>query len=102
HSMVCSRRRSRFVFRGKAFTISKVSVIRTSPGSVLDDYEKLMHLTGIEQSVSRDKGTAIKLNLSWTLFYPACSTAPWQLEGVLKALRSEGYKNLVAVENQTV
>ncbi len=77
-------------------------MIRTSPGSVLDDYEKLMHLAGIEQSVSRDKGTAIKLNLSWTLFYPACSTAPWQLEGVLKALRSEGYKDLVAVENQTV
>jgi uncharacterized protein (DUF362 family) len=77
-------------------------VIRTSPGSVLDDYEKLMHLAGIEQSVSRDKGTAIKLNLSWTLFYPACSTAPWQLEGVLKALRSEGYGDLVAVENQTV
>lgn len=61
-----------------------------------------MHLAGIEQSVSRDKGTVIKLNLSWTLFYPACSTAPWQLEGVLKALRSKGYKDLVAVENQTV
>ena len=65
-------------------------MIRTSPGSVLDDYEKLMHLVGIVQSVSKDKVTAIKLNLSWTHFYPACSTAPWQREGVLKTLRSDG------------
>jgi len=77
-------------------------VIKTSPGSVLDDYGKLMHQAGIGQSAPKDKGTAIKLNLSWTQFYPACSTAPWQLDGVLKALRSEGHKDLVAVENQTV
>ena len=77
-------------------------MIRTSPGSVRGDYEKLMDLAGIEEAVSRDVGTVIKLNLSWTLFYPACSTSPWQLEGVLNALRSKGYEDLVAVENQTV
>ena len=77
-------------------------MIRTSPGSVLDDYGELMHLAGVEKAVSRDIGTVIKLNLSWTLFYPACSTAPWQLEGVLKALRSKDYEDIVAVENQTV
>lgn len=77
-------------------------MIRTSPGSVLDDYGKLMDLAGDENTVSRDVGTVIKLNLSWTLFYPACSTAPWQLDGVLKSLRSNGYEDIVAVENQTV
>jgi len=82
--------------------MSKVSVIRTSPGSVLGDYGKAMDLAGIGEAVSRDVKTVIKLNLSWTLFYPACSTPPWQLDGVLKGLRERGYKDLVAVENQTV
>lgn len=77
-------------------------MIRTSPGSVLYDYGKLIDLTGAEEVVSKEVGTVIKLNLSWTLFYPACSTAPWQLEGLLKTLRLKGYKDLVAVENQTV
>lgn len=77
-------------------------MIRTSPESVLDDYGKLMDLAAIEEAISKDAGTVIKLNLSWTLFYPACSTAPWQLEGLLGGLRAKGYEDLVAVENQTV
>ena len=77
-------------------------MIKTAPGSVLADYRRLVDLAGLEGAVSRDLGTVIKLNLSWTLFYPACSTAPWQLDGVLGALRSKGYEDLVAVENQTV
>jgi len=77
-------------------------VIRTSPGSVLDDYRKLIELAGAEGVISKEVGTVIKLNLSWTLFYPACSTAPWQLEGLLRTLRLKGYEDLTAVENQTV
>jgi len=38
----------------------------------------------------------------WTLFYPACSVSPWQLEEVLKSLRNDGYEDIIAVENQTV
>ena len=77
-------------------------MIKTAPGSVLADYRRVVDLAGLEGAVSRDVGTVIKLNLSWTLFYPACSTAPWQLDGVIGALRSKGYEDLVAVENQTV
>ncbi len=80
--------------------MSKVYVIRTNPSSVLDDYRKIM--AGAREALSKDLGTVIKLNLSWTLFYPACSTAPWQLDGVLRALREGGYNDLIAVENQTV
>ncbi|MBD3318557.1 DUF362 domain-containing protein, partial [Candidatus Woesearchaeota archaeon] len=43
----------------------------------------------------------LKLNLSWSLYYPACSTEPWQLEGVLKPLVRDGY-TIRAVENKTV
>jgi uncharacterized protein (DUF362 family) len=80
--------------------MSKIYVIKTSPSSILDDYMRLM--AGAREALSRDLKTIIKLNLSWTLFYPACSTAPWQLDGVLRALRESGYKDLIAVENQTV
>ena len=100
--MVCGGFGSDIVFHGEASNISKVSVIKTAPCSVLADYRRVVDLAGLEGAVSRDVGTVIKLNLSWTLFYPACSTAPWQLDGVIGALRSKGYEDLVAVENQTV
>jgi len=82
--------------------VSKVAVLKTSPTAVIEDYARLMHLADYERFLPKENNTIIKLNLSWTLFYPACSTPPWQLEGVLKALRESGYRNIVAVENQTV
>ncbi|HQD27258.1 MAG TPA: DUF362 domain-containing protein, partial [Methanoculleus thermophilus] len=82
--------------------MSSVSVIRTSPKTVLEDYGTLMHSAGYERSVHRDKETILKINLSWSLFYPACSTPPWQLDGVLSTLRNDGYQDVVCVENQTV
>ena len=35
-------------------------------------------------------------------YYPACSTAPWQLDGVIRALKSAGYEGLTPVHNGTV
>jgi uncharacterized protein (DUF362 family) len=82
--------------------MSSVSIIRTSPKTVLDDYVALMHSADYEHSIPRDKKTVLKINLSWSLFYPACSTPPWQLDGVLGTLRGDGYREIVCVENQTV
>jgi uncharacterized protein (DUF362 family) len=80
----------------------RIGVLRTSSPSVVGDYSQLMHLSGYERFLPKGNKTILKLNLSWTLFYPACSSPPWQLEGVLKTLRDDGYKDVVAVENQTV
>jgi len=82
--------------------MSIVAVLTTAPEKVLNDYSKLMNLLKYKDYLSKDKKTILKLNLSWTLHFPACSTAPWQLEGVLRTLRDDGYTDLVAVENQTV
>lgn len=82
--------------------MSRVAVLRASPQTVVRDYEHLMHRVGYERFLSKASKIVVKLNLSWTLFYPACSTPPWQLEGVLKTLREDGYNDIVAVENQTV
>ncbi|AKB36541.1 Ferredoxin [Methanosarcina siciliae C2J] len=62
----------------------------------------MMHLAEYERTIQKQNRTVIKINLSWSLFYPACSTPPWQLEGVLKTLQNDGYKDVVGVENQTV
>lgn len=82
--------------------MSVVSLLKTSSETVNEDYNQLMQLANYQNSLSKDKTTILKLNLSWTLYYPACSTPPWQLKGVLNTLRSDNFQDVVAVENQTV
>lgn len=79
-----------------------VTVLKTNPREVVEDYRKLLDISKIFNFISPDSETLIKLNLSWSLYYPACSTEPWQLDGVANALRSKGYHNLTATENRTV
>lgn len=76
----------------------------TSPRTVIEDYKKLMHSVDYEDFVPRDVDMLIKLNLSWTKYFPSCSSQPWQLEGVIKTLLQSGYKKekLFPVENKTV
>ena len=82
----------------------QVFVIKTSPDTVLDDYAKLMHLAQYQKRFPKDLKTIIKLNLSWSKFFPACSSPPWQVEGVLKTMIEDGYdpKKLFTAENRTV
>jgi uncharacterized protein (DUF362 family) len=84
--------------------MSKVAVLRTAPSTVLEDYGAVMRLAGFRDHLSPAQDTLIKLNLSWTKFFPACSTPPWQLEGVVKALLDAGFnpQRLLPVENKTV
>jgi uncharacterized protein (DUF362 family) len=83
---------------------SKVVVLKTSIDSVLEDYQKLLHLLDYTKFISSEKDTLIKLNLSWTKYFPACSSEPWQLEGVVKTLVEDGFRKerLFPVENKTV
>jgi len=83
---------------------TKVVVIKTTPKTVLSDYTKVLHLAEYQKYISKDKDTLIKLNLSWTKYFPACSSEPWQLEGVVKTLLADGYstKRIFPVENKTV
>jgi uncharacterized protein (DUF362 family) len=79
-----------------------VAALKTSPATVLDDIEKLMKLAGFENALPKNNPTGIKINISWQTWYPACSTTPWQLEGVIRALKSSGYQDLVGIHNDTV
>jgi uncharacterized protein (DUF362 family) len=70
---------------------SKVAVVKTSPATVLEDYHRVMNLAGYQDVLSKDKDTALKINISWHFFFPGSSTTPWQLDGVIRSLERDGY-----------
>ncbi len=80
---------------------SKVIVKRVTPKNIVD-----INASIVRKSFSKVKSqpVVIKLNLSWSKFYPACSSPPWQLEGVIKGLLDFGFsaKDIIPVENRTV
>ena len=82
----------------------KIAALRTTPATVVDDYGRLMRLAAYRSVIDSSIPTILKLNLSWTKYFPACSSQPWQVEGVVKAMREDGYPvdRLVPAENKTV
>ena len=83
---------------------SQVAVLRTRPETVVSDYGRLMRLVKYDQALPRDQDLIVKLNLSWTKYFPACSSQPWQVDGVLTTLLEDGYerRRIFPVENKTV
>ena len=83
---------------------STVAIVRTSPRTVLADYHRAMNLAGYRQVLDPAADTALKVNISWHFFYPAASTTPWQLEGVIRALQADGFDpaKIHACHNRTV
>lgn len=83
---------------------ARVAVIKTSAATVIDDYTRLMHLADYQQFLPPENETALKINISWHYFYPACSTTPWQLDGVIATLLEDGYSKdrIFGCHNRTV
>ncbi|MBI2156771.1 MAG: DUF362 domain-containing protein [Candidatus Rokubacteria bacterium] len=83
---------------------SAVALLRTRPETVVEDYGRLMRLVKYDQALRRDQDLILKLNLSWTKYFPACSSQPWQVDGVLTTLLEDGFDRarIFPVENKTV
>src|SRR3990172_1108452 len=83
---------------------SVVAILRTRPQTVLEDYHRVMNLAGYRSVLDPAAETALKVNISWHFFYPAASTTPWQLEGVIRAMKRDGYdaSKIHACHNRTV
>jgi uncharacterized protein (DUF362 family) len=83
---------------------AKVAILRTKPATVLADYHRLMNLAAYQAVVDKSADTALKVNISWHFFFPGSSTVPWQLEGVIRAMKADGYKPelMHACHNRTV
>ncbi|TET59395.1 MAG: DUF362 domain-containing protein [Candidatus Stahlbacteria bacterium] len=81
---------------------SRVAVVKTTPETVLDDIDRALELAHVNRFLQKNVPTILKINISWHFWYPACSTTPWQLDGVTAALSRRGYKNLIPAQNRTV
>jgi uncharacterized protein (DUF362 family) len=83
---------------------SRVAILRTKPATVLEDYHRLMNLARYQDVIDKTADTALKVNISWHFFFPSASTTPWQLDGVIRAMKRDGYaQDLIhACQNRTV
>src|SRR5689334_20353058 len=83
---------------------SVVSIVRTKPATVREDYYRLMNLARYQDVVDKTADTGLKVNISWHFFYPGSSTVPWQLDGVIRTMLKDGYKKdlIHACHNRTV
>ncbi len=81
---------------------SRVAVIKTKPDSVLEDYGKLLDMAGVREALDPGATIILKDNISWHFPYLSANTTPWQLEGTIRSLRGAGFRELVAVHNNTV
>ncbi|MGC9359163.1 MAG: DUF362 domain-containing protein [Anaerolineae bacterium] len=79
-----------------------VAVLRTQPETVLEDYDRLMEMAGIERYLPKDTTVILKDNISWHYPFPGANTTPWQLEGTILGLKHRGYDKQVCVQNKTV
>ena len=88
----------------KTTKTATVAIIKTKPRSIIEDTYELMNLAGYQDEIDSAVDTALKVNISWHHFYPASSTTPWQLDGVIRAMLADGYKRelIHACHNRTV
>lgn len=81
---------------------SIVAVIKTDPKTVLKDIRHLMDIAGVDHHLDKSSPVILKDNISWHFPYLSANTTPWQLEGVILALKDKGFKDISAVHNSTV
>jgi uncharacterized protein (DUF362 family) len=81
---------------------AKVAVLRTRPETVLSDYARLLRLAEVERFLDPKATTILKDNISWHFPFPSANTTPWQLEGTIRGLRAQGFRDLSCVQNRTV
>jgi uncharacterized protein (DUF362 family) len=79
-----------------------VAILRTTPEKVLEDIPRLMEMAGLKGALEEQATTILKDNISWHLPFLPANTTPWQLEGTILGLKEAGFKDLVAVHNNTV
>lgn len=82
----------------------KVAALWTRPETVIDDIQRLMDLAGYTAALPAGTDTLLKINISWHHYYPACSTTPWQFDGVTQAMLNAGWQpnQLIPAQNATV
>ena len=79
-----------------------VAVKRTQPETVLEDIRVAMEEARFRDYLDPSAPVILKDNISWHFPFLGANTTPWQLEGVILALKDAGYEKIVCVQNETV
>lgn len=82
-------------------TKAKVAIIKTQPETVLDDMGRLFELSDGKRHLDAQATTILKDNISWHYPFPSANTTPWQLEGIIMALKNNGFNDITCVQNKT-
>ena len=72
-------------------TRAVVAVLKTSPGTMTDDYRRLLDFIETADALDKRADTVLAADLHWHHFAPACNTPPWQIDGVVKGLIASGF-----------
>lgn len=93
------------ILDGKGIEMTKraiVSIVKTTPDNVIADTKKIMRQAGMLEALPKDKPVILKDNISWHFPYLSANTTPWQLDATIGFLKDEGYRDISAVQNETV
>jgi hypothetical protein len=61
---------------------ARVAVVRTAPHRVLEDYQRVLDLSGCASLLRDAPDVVVYGNLTWGRYFPGASSPPWQLDGV--------------------
>lgn len=81
-------------------TRARVALIRATAPTVLRDYERLLGLAGLRAHLDPAAATLLVAASGRHFPFPAANTPPWQLEGVVRALRDAGYAELELLQRR--
>lgn len=85
------------VQHNRIMTQATVAIVRTSPETVFDDYARLIELAAFRTHLD-PMTTSILVGSAGRRFpFPGANVTPWQIEGVIRALRAAGYPKLAYV-----
>ncbi len=79
-----------------------VAVLKTTPGTVLDDIHQVMRLAGFEAILPRGVTTGPKINIPRQTGRPACPSTPMLVKGILQTLRAAVPDDVVGVRDDIV
>ncbi|HEU5316439.1 MAG TPA: DUF362 domain-containing protein, partial [Chloroflexota bacterium] len=67
---------------GAAARRGRVAVVRTTPSTVLEDYRRVLELSGCAALLRDAADVVVYGSLTWSRFFPGATSPPWQLDGV--------------------
>jgi uncharacterized protein (DUF362 family) len=78
-----------------------VALIRSTPATAMDDFERLMELAQFRRQLDPHATVLLRPDARRHFPFPAANTTPWQLEGALRALRATGCREVAWLPPRT-